>query len=155
MYGWWVFLHIVGAAGFLLSHGTSAAIAFRLRRERDPNKVIALIELSRSTYTALYVSIVLLLAGGIVAGFVGHWWGRGWIWTALALMIVLIVVMGIVGTPYYARVLQAAQTEASGDSPVPGQNVDLLLRSPRPIILMVTGFGGLLVILWLMVLKPF
>ena len=35
---WFLFFHLVGLAGFLLAHGTSAGLAFALRREREPER---------------------------------------------------------------------------------------------------------------------
>jgi hypothetical protein len=90
-YTWWVFLHIAGVFGFLIAHGVSVGVAFRLRRERDPKRIMALLDLSNSSITLLYVSLLLLIGGGVVAGFVGDWWGDGWIWVSLGTLIVTIV----------------------------------------------------------------
>jgi uncharacterized membrane protein len=155
VYNWWVLLHIVGAAGFLISHGTATAITFRLRSERDPKKVIALIELSRSTTLWFYGSTLVLLTAGVVAGFMGRWWARGWIWGALFLLIATSIVMFFLTKPYYARVFRAAEGEAAGAPAIPGQDLHVLLDSARPIVISILGFGSLLIILWLMVLKPF
>ena len=46
MYNWWVFLHIAGVFAFLTAHGVSVGVAFKLRRERDPQRILALNELS-------------------------------------------------------------------------------------------------------------
>lgn len=155
MYRWWVLLHIIGAVGFLLSHGASTTVAFKLLRERDPRKVVTLIELSRSSMSYLYGSILILLVAGIVAGFMGGWWARGWIWAALFILIGLMVIMFVFGSRYYTRVLDAARIQEAGGSPVPGQDLRVILASPQPLVVAVIGFAGLLVILWLMVLKPF
>ena len=47
MHLWWVYLHILGGLLFMLAHGASAAVVFRLRRERDPAAVRVLLGLSR------------------------------------------------------------------------------------------------------------
>jgi hypothetical protein len=82
-----------------------------LRRERDPERIKALLDLSRVTIGVAYISLLVLLTGGIVTGFLGHWWGQGWIWTALALLIALIVGMGLLGTGFYDRVRIAVGTQ--------------------------------------------
>jgi hypothetical protein len=53
-------------------------------------------ELSQIATGGMYVGIFVLLAGGITAAFVGGLWGRGWIWTAI---VILVLVMGYM----YAR----------------------------------------------------
>jgi hypothetical protein len=84
VYQWWVFVHIAGVFGLLVSHGVSIAVTFRLRAERDPARAVTLLEISSSTITAFYVSLAVLLLGGIAAAFDGGWWGYGWIWASLA-----------------------------------------------------------------------
>jgi hypothetical protein len=46
----------------------------------------AMLELSAATRVPMHVSPALLLTGGLVNGFLGHWWGHGWIWIALGLI---------------------------------------------------------------------
>ena len=46
LYPWIVFLHVVGVLLFFIAHGTSMAVGFRLKRERDPARVRALLELT-------------------------------------------------------------------------------------------------------------
>jgi NADH:ubiquinone oxidoreductase subunit 2 (subunit N) len=151
MYTWWRFVHVVGAFGFLAAHGATAAVAMRLRKERDPAKIRALLGLSRSTRPWMYVSLLLLIAAGVIAGFQGHWWDQGWIWTALILLIVLLVVAFPLAVPYYVRVRRAV---AEGSDTRPEELASLLL-SPRPIVIAAVETAGLVVIVWLMVLKPF
>jgi ABC-type Co2+ transport system permease subunit len=94
MYRWIVFLHIAGIFGFLLAHGSSAGVAFALRRERRPERLRALLDLSSSTLSVFYLSLLVLLAAGIVAGFMGHWWGQGWIWLSLGVLVAMVVGCG-------------------------------------------------------------
>ena len=46
MYQWIVLLHIVGAFLFALSHGAGVWVAVQIRRERDPRRIAALVDLS-------------------------------------------------------------------------------------------------------------
>jgi len=166
VYRWWVFLHILGAFAFLLGHGVSVAMAIALRREREPQRVQALLDLSRVYLNLTYASLLVLLIGGIVAGFLGHWWGRGWIWAALAILVVLWVGMSVLGTSFYDRVRIAVGTEPMYGArkkawlqerppPASPQELDAILSSSRPFLLAWAGVIGLALILWLMVLKPF
>ena len=41
-----VFLHVISVFGYLLSHGVSAGVAFALKKERDIQRIRALLDLS-------------------------------------------------------------------------------------------------------------
>jgi uncharacterized membrane protein len=151
MYLWWKLVHLVGVLGFLAAHGTTAAVAGRLRREREPARIRSLLALSGATRPWMYLSLVVLLVGGIVDGFLGHWWGSGWIWTALILLVAMLVAAFPLAVPYYVRVRRAVADDAG----TPPDELATLLSSPRPIVIAVVETVGLLVIVWLMVLKPF
>src|SRR5919112_3916956 len=87
MYGLVVFLHVLGAFAFVAAHGVSMFAAFRLQGERDRSRQATLLELSQMGVGASYVGLLLLLVAGILAGFIGDHWGRGWIWGALGTLI--------------------------------------------------------------------
>ncbi|HEY2201549.1 MAG TPA: hypothetical protein VGH56_06650, partial [Solirubrobacteraceae bacterium] len=74
MYSWWVFIHIVGVLGFVLAHGVSTWMGLAVRRERNPERLRTLLDLSASTSMVFYISTLVLLLGGVAAGFDGHWW---------------------------------------------------------------------------------
>src|ERR671924_333885 len=114
-YTWWVYLHVAGALVFVAAHGVSMGVALRLRGERDPRRIMALLDISSTSISGLYVGLVLLLTGGIVAGFVGNWWGQGWIWVALGTLVALMVFMYVAASPYYKRLrtIVGAMTEGS------------------------------------------
>ena len=151
MYAWWKFVHIVGALGFLAAHGATAAVALRLRKEREPGRVRALLDLSRSTRSWMYVSLLVLLVGGIVTGFQGHYWGRGWIWAGLGTLVAMVLAAFPLAVPYYIGVRKAVAPDAKTSK----ADLETLLRSRRPVVIAVVETAGLLVIVWLMVLKPF
>jgi hypothetical protein len=161
MYRWIVFLHLVGVFGFLLAHGASAAVAFRLRRAVGLATVRALLALSRATNPLMYGSLALLLAGGIVAGFLGGWWGQGWIWAALGVLAAVTVAVVAIGVPHFRRLRKAVEgmpASVDGSQPsAPAANEVLaaLLASQVPLVVAVVGIVGLIIILWLMALKPF
>jgi plastocyanin len=154
MYEWWVFVHVVGVFGFLSAHGVSMGVLVRLRSERDPVRVDELLQLSSRSTTLLYVFIVMLLAGGIVAGFMGEWWGYGWIWGGVVTLVLVVVVMYVIASPYYSRVRKITQALVGGSEAVSREEYDRVLRSGKPITVMVVGVVGLLVILYFMMFKP-
>ncbi len=160
MYAYIVLLHVVGAFTFALAHGVSIAVSLRLRAIRSREQAAALLDLSQMAVGGLYVGLVLLLIGGVWAGFAGDHWGRLWIWTALGVLVVVIVAMYAIATPFYGRMRVAAgatsnpaMLERYGD--LGADDLAALAASPRPIWRTVIGGIGLLVIGWLMVAKPF
>jgi len=162
MYNWFVYLHLLGIFGFLIAHGASASAAFALRQERNLDKVRALLELSGRSISLTYISLLVLLAAGIVAAFMGNWWGRGWIWVSLGLLVVIIAAMGAMGSRYYgeARKLAGLPYFAKGkvQPPLPAAATDELfavLARANPMLLTAIGLGGFAIIAWLMRFKPF
>ena len=162
MYGAIVFLHVAGVFIFLLGHGGSANAAFQMKHERDPDRLRALLDMSVRSFIGMYLGLLLLLVTGVIAGFMGHHWSRGWIWAAIVLFVALLVFMAAYGSSYYGSVRTAVGLKPyrRTDQMPPGETVseqelDALLRSNRPIMLTVIGVLGLLVILWLMMFKPF
>lgn len=161
-YPWLVVTHVLGAFGFVLGHGVSAHAAFQLRTERDRARVEALLDLSATSLWLLYLSLVVLLAAGIAAGFVGGWWGRLWIWTSIGILAVIIAAMYAIATPYYMNLRKALGRKGyepkEGDPPLEPVTADVLaarLHSTRPYWLAGIGGIGLTAIIILMILKPF
>jgi uncharacterized membrane protein len=155
MYPWVVFLHVAGAFGFLLAHGASVAAMLKLRTERKRERIRALIDLSAASMTAFYASIVVLLGAGIMAGFIGNWWRMLWIWISLGLFLVVAAAMYPLGSGYFRRIRIAVGTRPSGAPMASDEEIDELLGSSRPLLVALVGFGGILIILWLMIVKPF
>jgi hypothetical protein len=161
MYQIVVFLHVLGAFIFVLAHGASMLVSFRLRREREPARIASLFELSSLGINLMYVGLVLLLVAGITAGFMGDHWGRGWIWASLGTLVVVLVAMYTLATPYYGRMRVAAgapvpeQVASRFDPPPTTADLESLAISNRPMLLAAIGGIGLAVIIWMMLFKPF
>jgi hypothetical protein len=157
LYEWLVFAHVVGVFGFLLAHGVSAAVVFRVRFERDTTALRALLNLSARSLMASYISLLVLLAGGLGAAFIGRWWSFGWPWAALGVLIVTWLLMLFVTGPSLHRVRLAVGITREGLLTAPAKPEDLSAAVARvcPWLSVVTGGAGLLIILWLMMFKPF
>jgi plastocyanin len=154
VYQWWVFVHLAGVFGLLVSHGVSVAVTFRLRAERDPARAVTLLQMSGSSTTAFYISLAVLLLGGVVAGFDGGLWGYGWIWASLATLVAVLVAMYALARPYYHRIRFVAAALAEGSHAVTSEQFEDLLKAPRSLSVAAVGFAGLAVILFLMLFKP-
>jgi plastocyanin len=154
VYQWWVYVHLAGVFGLLVSHGVSVAVTFRLRAERDATRAVALLEISSSSITAFYISLAVLLLGGVVAAFDGGLWGYGWIWASVATLAVVMLAMYALARPYYHRIRFVATALAEGSRAVTPEQFEKLLKAPRSLVIAAIGVAGLAVILYLMLFKP-
>ncbi len=153
MYQWLVFVHILGLVIFAMCHGVSLFVAFRVRRIADPAVAASYLQLSQSANQAMYLGLLLLAIGGIGAASVGNLWGQMWVWTSVVVLIAVIVLMYVVGAAYYYR-LRDSLAGKDGAEPMTSEMLTRRLATRRPEWLAVIGGVGLLVLIWLMVLKP-
>jgi hypothetical protein len=155
MYEWLVLVHILGVLGFMFTHGVTAAMALRLRHERNPDRIRVMLQISSSSLAVFYVSILLLLGGGIWAGFNGSWWDQGWIWIALGVFVANMIFMYAVPARYYKKIREVMTIEESVSSAVAPEQLDAMLRSNQPIVVVAVGLVSIAFIAYLMVIKPF
>lgn len=158
---WLVFAHVLGAFAFVLAHGVSLVVTLKLRHERDPARVAAMLDLSRSTVIITASAVAFLLLSGIAAGFAGDYWGRLWIWVSIAILVLLFLYMGFRGTKYHDALRHSVGSVGiydhgvtEGPPPDPAAMAQLL-DSPRAMELAAVGGIGLVAILYLMAFKPF
>ena len=160
--GWIVFLHVLGAFLFVAGHGVSMFVAFRVRAESDRARMAALLDFSGVALAAAYVGLLLLFVAGIVAGIVLGSWSRAWIWVALVMFIVIAVAMTPLGINYFNRIrlalgIRTRDLKPTDPDPVPASDAAIaeILRARNPELLLLVGAGGFVIILWLMMFKPF
>jgi hypothetical protein len=159
--GWIVFVHVLGAFAFAAGHGVSLFVAFQIRRERDRERLEALLDLSGWSLGLAGVGLLVLLVSGILAGIVLGSWDQPWLWISLALFIVITVAMTPIGSAYFTRARlglgqRTRSVKPSDPDPVPvsDDELDKILESKRPELLLAIGAGGFVVILWLMMFRP-
>jgi hypothetical protein len=162
LYPWLVFVHVGGAFLFVMAHGVSAITAFRLRAERDPARITALLDLSSQSLGVTYLGLLTLLVAGIAAAIARNWFSQAWPWVAIGVLVIVMFAMYLMATRYYAGVRQGLGLPSMNDkkgeappAPRPIEEVIRMLDTRRPEQLAAVGLGGLLVLLWLMILKPF
>lgn len=153
-YGWWKFIHLAGVVGFVAAHGTSMAATVMLRRFREPQQVAGILQLSAATVTAFYISTLVLLAGGIGAGVVGQWFDQGWIWVSIALLIGVGIMMFPMARRHFRRIRMVLELMETGTA-VSRDDFGRVLGAGNPALTAGTGFVAVLLIVYLMVLKPF
>jgi hypothetical protein len=161
-YPWVVFVHVAAAFLFFMGHGASMWVSYQIRDERDMARIRVLLEMSSRSLGLVYVSLLTLLVAGIVAGIMGGHFGRGWIWAAIAVLVAITVLMYALASRYYGRVreavgMRAYQTpkDAPDPTPVSAEELAALVDSRRPDVIGLVGIIGLLILLWLMMFKPF
>ncbi|HET9852649.1 MAG TPA: hypothetical protein VFP56_09115 [Candidatus Limnocylindrales bacterium] len=160
--GWIVFLHVLGAFMFVAGHGVSMFAVFAVRRESDRGRLAALLDLSGWSLAVAGIGLLILLISGIVAGIVLQSFGRWWIWISLALLVVIGILMTPIGGTYLRNLRvaigQRPRNAKAGDpDPVPVGDGELaaLQASNRPEQLLAIGAGGFIVIVYLMMFRPF
>lgn len=162
MVQWVIFLHVLGVFAFLASHGVSMNMAFALRREKDLERVRSLLQLSTTSYRVMYLSLLVIALTGILAGFLGNWWSHGWIWAVLIVLIVVLGAMVPMGSKVYGSVknvvglpsIQGGRSVPGGSTKSP-EEIAAILKKANPMPLAVIGYGGLALVAWLMIFRPF
>jgi hypothetical protein len=162
LYEWIKFLHVVAAVTFMVTHGTSIAISFRLKGEQDVTKIKTLLDISGSMWIAMMLSLLVAGIAGIVLGFMLSWWSQWWIWVSIVLLLMITIWMfqigqgtyhplrKTLGMPYMAR-----GRDMPAEEPASEEESQAWIAKTRPGLMLLVGYGGFVVIIWLMMFKPF
>jgi len=159
---WLIFLHVLSALTFYMAHGTSVAMAFKIRKETDFTRIRAMLDLSWSTMILMGVSFLIMGLTGIIMPFMIHIWNQIWIWASIVLMLFVFIYMAmfnetsykqlrrLVGLPY-----MKGGKELPAEPPSSPEEVAALLKKTSVTGLVVIGYVIPAIVLWLMVFKPF
>ena len=159
---WLIFLHILSAISFFLAHGTSAAMAFQIRKETDFSRIRAMLDLSWSTMVLMGISFLIMGLTGIALPFLIHIWNKIYIWLSIVLMLFVFIYMAmynetrykelrrLVGLPY-----MKGNKQLPAEPPSSPEAVAALLNKTSVTSLVVVGYIIPAIVLWLMVFKPF
>jgi hypothetical protein len=155
MYRTWVLVHLVGVMGFLITHGVSMWALFAVRTvENDRDSILGWCETSKRATTPMYISLGLLLLGGVAAGIDGSLFADWWLLGSLVLLLVLTALMSMVAGPHMKRLREGCTRWADGTYTLSDDDLRATLDGPATMIIAASGSIGLLVILYLMVFKP-
>lgn len=155
LYPWFVFAHLVGLVLFAVAHGASAFMAFRVRAERDPVVVASLLRVGNQSLGPMYVGLLLLGLGGLGAAAGADLWSRSWVIASIVVFIAMLVVMWAIASPYYMGLRKALEEHGPDGRPaIEPAALAPMLDTRRPEILTSVGTIGLVVLVWLMVIKP-
>ena len=159
---WLVFLHVLSAFTFFLAHGASVAMAFKIRTETNFERIRAMLDLSASTVMIMFYSFLAMGLTGLILPFIMKLWGKGWIWTSIVLMVIVFfrmvmmtetrykILRKMLGMPYMQGVKEFPAEPASSQA-----EVEAHLKKMRVEELVVVGYIIPMLVLWLMVFKPF
>lgn len=162
---WLNLLHVLAVLAFVFVHGVSGLLALRVRGERDRARITTMAELSGSFVGLGWLALAVLVLAGIVAGIAGGWWtsGRLWIWASVVVFIVVVGLMTPVATAYMARVRAAVGLPGRDgrgrlippSEPASDEELERVVSAKGPLWAAAIGSGGIVVLTWLMMLKPF
>ncbi len=141
-------MHLVGVAGFLMTHGVSMWALFAVRAvEGDRDRILAWCETSKRTMMPMYVSFGLLLLGGVAAGIDGALFADWWLLGSLVLLLALTALMSMVATPHMKRLREGCTRWADGTYTLSDEELRGPLDGPATVLVAATGTIGLAVIL--------
>lgn len=150
MYIWIVFLHVLSAFLFMLTHGATAGVMFAMQSERSPERLRALLTVRQRAQMPFTISSTVMGLSGVALGFMGGWWSRIWIWAALTLLIAISVFMGILGRGRLDKIQNLVDSQKPAT-----KDLESTIAAANPKLLSIIGVGGFILILWLMMFKPF
>ena len=158
-----VYVHVLGVFLFLIGHGVSVMVLWRVRRERDPAVLRTLLDFSARAIGVMGIGATIWFFSGIYLGFSGNYWTNGqyWLWASLVIAIIVVGLMTPMGRFYLNRVRVALGVDPTGKStePPPAEvdpaALETAIKSGQPVALAVIGFAGLAVLAWLMMFHPF
>ena len=159
---WLIFLHTLSAFTFFLGHGTSVAMAFQIRKEKDFARIRAMLDLSESTFIVMGVAFLIMGLSGLTMPFILKLWGKGWIWTSIVLMVIVVVQMGLMNEKRYKilrKLVGLPYRQGSkifpAELPASATEVEAHIRKMNVNELVIVGYVIPMIVLWLMVFRPF
>ena len=160
-YPWVVVGHVVFVILAFGAHGVSAFAMFRVKAETDRARAAAVLDLSTVALAAAGIGLLVAVLLGIVAAVMAGYFGRLWPWAA----IVVVVLIWLAMTPLAANPMSAVRRELGlptrndqkGSTPQHGTDEALAAARARLRPELVAGAGvlAIVILVWLMEMKPF
>lgn len=162
LYPWVVIGHVLAVIVAFGAHGVSAFAMFGLRRERDPIRAAAILDLSTSALVTAGIVLLVAVVLGIVAAVMNGFFGQLWPWVSIGIVVVVWLAMTPMAAGPMNEVRKVLGQQVRGDKPgdpprVPGTSEELAAATARlkPELVTVLGVGALAALVWLMEAKPF
>lgn len=153
MYPWFVALHVIGFGLFLVTHGVSMWIAFRIRHETNRDVVAAMLRMSARNNQVMYLGLAVLGVGGLAAAASVGWLDATWVIASYVVFLTVLVLMFVIASPYYYPLRDGLE----GTDRVPrldDEELHARLQTRRPELLALVGGTGLVILVGLMALRP-
>src|SRR2546421_10874621 len=144
LYVWLQFFHLLGLGVFLFAHGVSGGASLVVRGPASTQSR-QLLALSQKSGMIANPALLVVIATGVWMAFLGSFWGRGWIWTAIVVLVVVLGAMVYIARPYYIA------RDAAGQS---DEVLSEHLTRTKPLLAAWIGGVGVVVLIALMVFKP-
>jgi hypothetical protein len=162
IYRFIVLLHVLSALAFVMAHGVSMMMFFKVRNERNYENLCNYLDISSAAMRPAMLALHGVEATGIVLTLMVGWWRMGWIWVSLVLFVAIGVLMGKFASGYMRRVRKAmgmvsAKELKKGVRPQPAPYPQLMqvIETGRPKMVLSVGLSLMSMMVALMVLKPF
>ncbi len=159
---WLVFLHVLAAISFFLFHGVSAVMALRLRHETDFQRIRALLDLSGFSVPLMGISFLLMGLTGVTLPFLIHIWDRIYIWASIVLILGVFVYMAVFSESHYKQLRRLVglpymkgNKNYPAEPPASQEEVEAFVKKTKAAPLAIAGFGVPIIVLWMMIFKPF
>ena len=157
-YPWIVIAHVFLVIVAFGAHGFSAFAMFGVKRESERERLSVLLAQSSTALVVAGIALLVAVILGIVAAALHGHFGRLWPWVS----IVVVVVVWLAMTPLAAgpmsrvRAILGLPIRGKVEGP-PGTDEELTAARARLRPELVAGVGllGILLLVWLMELKPF
>jgi hypothetical protein len=158
---WLVFIHVLSALTFFMSHGASATMAFKIRNETDFARIRAMLDLSWSTMVMMGISFLVMGLTGLIMPFLIHIWDKVYIWISIVLMLIVFIYMSVFNETHYKQLRRLVglpymkgNKQLPAEPPSSPEEVSALLKKTGVIGLVVVGYVIPGIVLWLMIFKP-
>ena len=161
LYPWVVIGHVVFVILAFGAHGVSAFTMFRVKAEPDRTRAAAVLDLSTVALVAAGIGLLVAVLLGIVAAAMAGYFGRLWPWASIVIVVLIWLAMTPMAATPMAEVRrqlgQPTRMDKKGDTPQPGTDEAFAAARARlrPELVAGTGVLAIVILVWLMEMKPF
>jgi hypothetical protein len=171
-YRWIVFVHVAAILILVILHGATVTTTYALRTERRRDRLVALLDFSLLSFDSrglmgkiFWADLILVAVSGVVLMLTGGWWHFWWPYLSIAAFIGIFLAMGSFGRIPMQELRRAlgmpwvkpgaGKPEWAPAEPPNESAIESALTRLRPGALAAVGAGGLALLLWLMMFRPF